>query len=91
MNEKAYKLGIHCSPCVTYAVARNEHSGRWLASISIGEIYGEMYYETEPYKDKDEAVSELLGCLDALKEKIEKAINELKDDKETREIIIKEE
>lgn len=87
MNEKAYKLGIHCSPCVTYAVARNEQSGRWLASISIGE----MYYETDPYKDKDGAVSELLGCLDALKEKIEKAINELKDDKETREIIRKEE
>ena len=74
MNEKAHKLGIHCSPCVTNAVARNEQSGRWIASISIGE----MYYETDPYKDKDGAVSELLGCLDALKEKIEKAINELK-------------
>ena len=80
MNEKAHKLGIHFSPCVTYAVARNEQSGRWIASISIGE----MYYETDPYKDKDGAVSELLGCLDALKEKIEKAINELKEDKETR-------
>lgn len=77
MNEKAHKLGIHCSPCVTNAVARNEQSGRWIASISIGE----MYYETDPYKDKDGAVSELLGCLDALKEKIEKAINELKDDR----------
>lgn len=87
MNEKAHKLGIHCSPCVTYDVARNEQSGRWIASISIGE----MYYETDPYKDKDGAVSELLGCLDALKEIIEKSINELKDDKETREIIIKEE
>lgn len=75
MNEKAYKLGIHCSPCVTNAVARNEQSDRWIASISIGE----MYYETDPYKDKDGAVSELLGCLDALKEKIEEKINELND------------
>lgn len=74
MNEKAYKLGIHCSPCVTYAVARNEHSGRWLASISIGE----MYYETDPYKDKDGAVSELLGCLEALKEKIEEKNKQIK-------------
>ena len=74
MNEKAHKLGIHCSPCVTIAVARNERSGRWLGSISIGE----MYYETDPYKDKDSAVSEMLGCLDALKEKIEEKINELK-------------
>ena len=74
MNEKAHKLGIHCSPCVTYAVARNEHSGRWLASISIGE----MYYETDPYKDKDGAVSELLWCLVSLKEKIEQVRNEVK-------------
>jgi len=74
MNEKAHKLGIHCSPYVTYSVARNEHSGRWLASISIGE----MYYETGPYKDKDGAVSELLGCLEILKEKIEQVRNEVK-------------
>jgi len=74
MNEKAHKLGIHCSPCVTYAVARNEQSDRWLSSISIGE----MYYETDPYKDKDGAVSELLGCLESLKEKIEQVRNEVK-------------
>lgn len=74
MNEKAYNLGIQCYPFVTYAVARNEHSGRWIGSISIGE----MYYETDPYKDKDGAVSELLGCLEALKEKTEQVINKLK-------------
>lgn len=38
-----------------------------------------MYYETDPYKDKDGAVSELLGCLKALKENIEEKINELND------------
>lgn len=74
MDEKAYKLGKQFSPGVTYAVARNELSGRWLGSISIGE----MYYETDPYKDKDSAVSELLGCLEALKEKTEQVINKLK-------------
>lgn len=74
MNKIAKKTGIYCSPCVTIAVAKNEQSGRWLGSISIGE----MYYETDPYKDKDSAVSELLGCLDALKENIEEKINELK-------------
>lgn len=74
MMQKAYKLGIHYSPVVTYAVERNEPSGRWLGSISIGE----MYYETNPYKDKDGAVSELLGCLEALKEKIEQVRHEVK-------------
>lgn len=74
MNKIAKKTGIYCSPCVTIAVARNERSGRWLGAISIGE----MYYETDPYKDKDSAVSEMLGCLDALKKNIEEKINELK-------------
>ena len=74
MNEKSYKLGEHCSPVLTYVVVRNVHSGRWLGSISIGE----MYYETVPYQDKDGAVSELLGCLEALKEKTEQVINKLK-------------
>ena len=82
MNEKAYKLGIDCSPVVTYAIARNEHSGRWLGSISIEWLCSisidDMYYETEPYKDKDSAVSELLGCLEALKEKIEQVRYEVK-------------
>ena len=63
MNKIAKKTGIYCSPCVTFAVARNEQSGRWLGSISIGE----MYYETDSYNDKDGAVSELLGCLESLK------------------------
>ena len=74
MNEKSYKLGKQSSPGVTCAVARNVHSGRYLGSIYIGE----MYYETVPYQDKDGAVSELLGCLEALKEKTEQVINKLK-------------
>ena len=73
MNENAHKIGIHSRPCVAYAVARNEHSGMWLGSISIGD----MYYETIPYKDKDGAVSELLGCLETLKGKTEQIIDEL--------------
>ena len=75
MNEKAYKLGIHCCPDVTYAVTRNDQRGKWIGSISIGE----MYYETDTYKDNGGAISELLGCLDALKEKTEEKINELND------------
>lgn len=73
MNEKAKKLGVNWSPNVSYAVVKNEKSGRWLGSISIGE----MYYETESYKDKDCAVSELLGCLETLKLKTEQVIDEL--------------
>lgn len=63
------------APGVSYAIGRNEERGRWIASISIDD----MYYETDPYKDRDGAVSELYGCLEALKEKVEQAINELKD------------
>lgn len=75
MNKKAKTTGRMFSPGVSYEIVRNEEDGEWFASISIGE----MYYETDPYKDKDGAVSELLGCLDALKEKTEEKINELND------------
>lgn len=66
--------GRKFAPNVSYAIARNEERGKWIGSVSIDECY----YETEPHKDKDGAVSELLGCLEALKGKIEKVINELK-------------
>lgn len=75
VNKKAQKQGKVFAPYITYAVAKNKESGKWLASVCIGEIY----YETDPYKKKEGAVSELIGYLDALKEKTEEKINELND------------
>lgn len=74
MNEKAHELGRRYSPRVSHFVGWHKESDRWFASVSMGDYY----YETDRYKDKDGAVSELLGCLEALKEKIEQVINKLK-------------
>ena len=40
----------------------------WVASVAIGDCY----YETDPYKDKQDAIAEQRGCLLAIKEQIEK-------------------
>ena len=79
MNEKARMTGRMFAPGVTCETGMDEKSGSHLrGSIFIGEDY---YYETDAYKDKEGVVSELIGHLEVLKEKIEKAINELKDDR----------
>jgi len=38
---------------------------------------GVFYYETDPYKDKQDAVAEQRGCLLAIKEQIEKYLETL--------------
>lgn len=45
----------------------NDNMG-WGASVGIGDYY----YETDPYKDKQDAIAEQRGCLLAIKEQIEK-------------------
>ncbi len=72
MNEKAKKLGVMCSPNVIFDVG--ERDGKWVGSIDIGDYY----YETDPYPEKEGAISELCGCLETLKLKTEQVIDELK-------------
>ena len=62
IDKKAEKRGRTFAPYITYAVAKNKESGKWLASVCIDECY----YETDPYKTKEGALSELLGCINAL-------------------------
>lgn len=45
----------------------------WVANIEIGEFY----YETDTYKDKQDAIDEQRGCLLAIKEQIEKYLEKL--------------
>ncbi len=45
MNQKAKMIGLRFAPHVSYAVERNEESGKWIASVCIDGIY----YETEPF------------------------------------------
>ena len=71
MNEKAKKLGVMCSPHVSCCVGGRD--GEWVGSINIG-VY---YHETDPYPEKECAISELCGCLETLKLKAEQVIDEL--------------
>lgn len=72
MGEKAKKTGAMFSPNVIFGVG--ERDGKWVGSINIGDYY----YETDPYPEKEGAISELCGCLETLKLKTEQVIDELK-------------
>lgn len=72
---KESELGRQFAPKISYAVAKNEERGMWIGSILIGE----EYYETDPYKTKESALSELLGCISSLCkqcQETEKSIND---------------
>ena len=71
MNEKAKKLGVMHSPNVIFGVGVQD--GKWVGCFDIGDYY----YETDPYSTKECAILELCGCLQNLKLKTEKAIDEL--------------
>lgn len=73
MNKRAEVTGRRCAPNILFGFGQND-SGLWIGGIDIGDYY----YETDPYKDKEGAVSEVVGCLKALKEKAEQIIDELK-------------
>ena len=51
-------------------------NGLWIAHVSIEDYY----YETDPYKNKQDALDEQRGCLLAIKEKIDKYLTGLKGD-----------
>ena len=71
MNEKAKKSGAMFSPHVSCCVGGRD--GEWVGSINIGDYY----YETDPYPEKEGAISELCGCLETLKLRTEQVIDEL--------------
>lgn len=73
---KESEIGRQFAPKISYAVAKNIERGMWIGSISIGE----EYYETDPYKMKEGALSELLGCISSLGEKCQKIENLINDE-----------
>ena len=74
MNNKAWNLGRQFSPKLSVDIAQDKERGRWIGSLSIRDFY----YETDAYKTKDGALSELLGCVCSIKEQAEECANEIK-------------
>lgn len=77
MRKDAYQTGKDFSSVVELDVYQTKEGHK--ATVSIGE----EFYETDPYKSKDLALSEVKGFLEGVQVQIEstiKAINELKDD-----------
>lgn len=79
VDKSAETLGRKFAPQVTFQVVQNEERGRWMASFSMGDLY----FETDPYKEKNGALSELLGYIRGLKENYEEEINKLENEIET--------
>jgi hypothetical protein len=71
MNEKAKKSGAMFPPPVSCFVGGRD--GEWVGSINIGKYY----YETDPYPEKEDAISELCGGLETVKLRTEQMIDEL--------------
>ena len=67
------KLGKEFAPECEFDVYELNDNMGWGASIAIGDCY----YETDPYKDKQDAIAEQRGCLLAIKEQIEEYLTKL--------------
>jgi hypothetical protein len=65
--------GRSFAPDCEFKVFELNENMDWVANIEIGEFY----YETDPYKDKQDAIDEQRGCLLAIKEQIEKYLEKL--------------
>jgi hypothetical protein len=61
------------APDCEFKVYQSQEDWSYFGSIDIGEFY----YETDPYKDKQDAIDEQRGCLLAIKEQIEKYLEKL--------------
>ncbi len=72
MSRKAYNWGNQFAPAIDTEFLKTE-SG-WVGSVTIG---GD-YYESDPYKEKSYAESEILGYLEGLEAKIEGEIDGLR-------------
>lgn len=72
MKANAFDLGKGFAPKVyvdLWVDARGKHKG--------GMSIGEEYYETDPWSKKEDAINELKGCWESVKEKVEKAFNDV--------------
>lgn len=67
------KIGREFAPECDFEVYELNDNMDWGASVAIGDFY----YETDPYKDKQDAIAEQRGCLLAIKEQIEKYLEKL--------------
>ena len=65
-NKEQY--GRDFAPDCDFKVYELNDNMDWGASVAIGDCY----YETDPYKDKQDAIAEQRGYLLAIKEQIEK-------------------
>ena len=67
------RYGMVYAPDCEFNVYELNDNMDWGANIAIGDFY----YETDPYKDKLDAIDEQRGCLLAIKEQIEKYLETL--------------
>ena len=67
------KIGREFAPECDFEVYQLNGNMGWKATVSIEDFY----YETDPYKDKQDAIDEQRGCLLAIKEQIEKYLKKL--------------
>lgn len=67
------KIGREFAPECGFEVYQLDDNWGWKANVSIEDFY----YETDPYKDKQDAIDEQRGCLLAIKEQIEKYLEKL--------------
>lgn len=77
-QDSSYKTGICFTSKVDCEVSavNDEEDGRrkwWVGTVCVGE----EYYETDWYKSKDYAVSEMIGYLEGLEVLIKKEIENL--------------
>lgn len=71
VDKKAY---VNAFPAkIAWGIGQHEN-GKWFGWID----FGEDYYETNPYKERSSAESELLGFFNGVDIKIDEAIKELK-------------
>ncbi len=67
------QYGREFAPKCEFGVYELNDTMGWGASVAIGDCY----YETDPYKDKQDAIAEQRGCLLEIKEQIEKYLEKL--------------
>lgn len=66
----AEKIGRKYAPKVSVELYKQEDTDKYAASISIGDLY----YETDPYGNQQDAFEEACGYLKKLSEQIDQAI-----------------
>ena len=72
---KAEDLGMTFAPFVGYSLSQEKGGNeRWVGTVTIG---SDTYYETDPHKEKADAVAEMIGYLCGAKYNIENVINNL--------------